>query len=426
MRKSVAPNGLIEWSPGRVRACTPTGPVVEARGVGEVVAQVPGLAMAGVALHRRLAFVRETHTPPADAATVRQALAIQMAQQFPVPVEELAFDFAAEETITADGRPTTLVAARADTIREAAAELSQNGCRAVWYVPAGLGAVYALDSAGHQDGLVLDRNGAEVSFDVVRTGRLRHSRSVPVGDTAEELRAELQRTIAALECADLPVFVCPGVPAEGVGTPLSTGTLQALAGHTATDLDLELPEIQNRRERALQGSRKRLAGLLWIAAVVLGSLAWLDRDEAAALARERNAKHKATMDRLDTVAGLLSEQKNRFEEVGKLVTVASDPAQRPTDVIRYVTNSAPSGLWFTGLTYERGRPLVMRGNALDREAISKFAANLAASDRYRDVTIVFANDAKIEDTAMIQFSVSAFVVGNLPLVEKKAPVRRKR
>ncbi|MGE0001576.1 MAG: PilN domain-containing protein [Fimbriimonadaceae bacterium] len=425
MKRSVAPTGLIEWSPGRVRACTMSGPIVEGRGVGEVVAEVPGLSMAGVALHRRLAFVRDTHTPPTDAATVRQALYVQMEQLFPVPAAELAFDFAAEDRIDADGRPTTVVAARADTIREAAAELGQNGCRGAWYVPAGVGAVYALDQAGLADGLVMDRNGTEVSFDVVRGGRLRHSRSIPVGDDREAVVAELKRTVAALDCADLKVYVCPAVRNADLGEALETSTLQALGRHTGADLDLELPEVQTRREKALQGSRRRLAGLLWVAALVLGGLAWLDRDEAAALARERNAKHKSTMDRLDSTAGLLSERRVRLEEVSKLVAVAAEPAQTPSDVVRYVTNSAPSGLWFSGLTYERGRPLVIRGNAMDREAISKFAANLAASDRYRDVTIVFANDAKIEDTPVIQFSISSRVVGNLPLVEKKASVRRR-
>ncbi|MCH7945413.1 MAG: hypothetical protein IIC73_05280, partial [Armatimonadetes bacterium] len=56
----------------------------------------------------------------------------------------------------------------------------------------------------------------------------------------------------------------------------------------------------------------------------------------------------------------------------------------------------------------------------------QYTAGLALSDRFTEVKLAYASNSDIEDTEVVQFSVTAHVVGNLPLVEKKSSRRRGR
>ncbi len=77
----------------------------------------------------------------------------------------------------------------------------------------------------------------------------------------------------------------------------------------------------------------------------------------------------------------------------------------------------PEGAWLTGLTWERGKPIQIRGTALNSDLVSELIASLAVNERLRDVELQYANDGEIETTPVVQFNVTAHVVGNLPLAE---------
>lgn len=420
MRRTARPDAVLEWSPGHVRDAG-SG---ELRSV-EAVRGAGGLSgTVGVALARRLVFARLVHTPPVERAEAEAVVRLQLESLFPVPSAELAHDFVVRPARGPDGLPTGVYATRAESIREAEAEVRSAGMTPVWFVPAGWGAVMLLEQSGASEGVVVDRSGSDTTIDVVRDGLLEHSRTVPTDNDPARVAVELARTVAALSCSDLPVFACPGVE-TGNARPLRASTLEALAGFDGSLFALELPEARARRAAQAAASKRRFATLVWLAAAVLGTLAWLDRDEAASAARDRSAKYSAQIERLDNVERMVQEVRGRAEQVGALARAAQRPAQTPSDVLRYVAGSTPPKAWQTGLTFERGKPLQVRGMALDRDSVSAFADNLSASDRFRDVTIVYANEAEVEKQTVVQFSMTAHVVGNLPLIEKK-PVARRR
>ncbi len=68
---------------------------------------------------------------------------------------------------------------------------------------------------------------------------------------------------------------------------------------------------------------------------------------------------------------------------------------------------------------ERGKPLTFRGTAISDQAVKTFLDGLAVTDRLREVKLLFANNATIEETPVVNFSVQATLVGNLPMVEKE-------
>jgi Tfp pilus assembly protein PilN len=425
MRPSVVCDVVVEWAPGRVRASLPRG-VEEAESVSALVPKLDGARTVGVALSRRLVFVKQAHFPPVDREAVRPVVRLQLESLFPLQAAELAFDFEGAPEPGPEGRLTSVTAARAETVREAEAELASAGLRPVWFSHAGAGAPALLAAVGRGDGIVLDRNGTETTIDVVRGGLLAHSRTAMTHNDPALLRTEVARTVAGLEGAAMPVFVCPGVAYDQPHESLASSTLAALASSPPPEEGLELPETEAKRAAKLASSRRRLASLLWLAAAAAGTIAWLDRDEAAAAARERQAEFASKAKRLDSVRELAAERKARLEQISTLVRAAKAPAQTPTDVLKYVSNATPQGTWHTGITFERGKPLQLRGTALKRDSVGALASNLAASERFRDVVIVYANDAELEGTPVVQFAMTAHVVGNLPLIEKKPTARRSR
>jgi Tfp pilus assembly protein PilN len=81
------------------------------------------------------------------------------------------------------------------------------------------------------------------------------------------------------------------------------------------------------------------------------------------------------------------------------------------------SNRIPEGAWLNGFSLERGKLLQVRGTSKSSETVSEYMRNLQAEPRLRDVRLVSANNAAIETNQVVQFSVSAFPVGNLPLIE---------
>ena len=64
---------------------------------------------------------------------------------------------------------------------------------------------------------------------------------------------------------------------------------------------------------------------------------------------------------------------------------------------------------------DRGRPIQIRGTALTNEAVTQFVNTLGGSERFRDVQLVNASTAKIEQTEVVNFTMNVTAVANVPL-----------
>ena len=187
--------------------------------------------------------------------------------------------------------------------------------------------------------------------------------------------------------------------------------------HSGTLLNIELPETVVQRRKRASHARTRVALFVWLAALVLGALVWMDRDaaarEASAESTEAGRLRAGVAEDIDMIGGRLSAAKSSLSDLN----VAFKPAQPISDVLTLVSNSVPEGAWLTGVTFERGKPILIRGTALEGSAVTAYTEALALNERLRDVQLVFANNAEIEGTPVVQFSISAHVVGNLPLAD---------
>ncbi|MEQ1936136.1 MAG: PilN domain-containing protein [Fimbriimonadaceae bacterium] len=78
---------------------------------------------------------------------------------------------------------------------------------------------------------------------------------------------------------------------------------------------------------------------------------------------------------------------------------------------------APQGLWLTGMGLERGKEGTVRGIATTNDVLSKYLDALSEDPRFRDVKLLFANNSEIEGQPVVNFSITAHIVGNFPLME---------
>ena len=419
---------VIEWEPDRIRAYNPaTRQSASAPTVGEALHGVGSPSTVGLCLGRRTVLVRETHTPAAAKTDARLVVLLQMERLFPAMQNDLAFDMMVGRHMHEDGLQTTVAAAKADTIRAALKSTESAGVGVAWVAPVSLGAQGVASLSSVTDAVVAEAADGFLRLDVVRHGQLIYSRAVIDPGEPDARADEVARTLAASGMPDADVLAVAGTEIGGSVREGKGSTLEAMASHTASDLDIELPEHTARIVKRKASARLVVAAVLWLAALSAAGLSWMDRsDAAAAVAKVNSEKAKESREATNALDSARSGLKSALATQDSL-KLAFAPAQPVYDVLTIVSNSVPAReAWLTGLTYERGKDIQIRGVAVPGDAVSQFTAGLALDDRFTEVKLAYASNAKIEDTAVVQFSVTAHVVGNLPLMKKKTSRRRGR
>jgi hypothetical protein len=375
-----------------------------------------------VGVSRRSLFLRTMRVPDTDPATVRQILAMQTGDLFPVGPGEVAVDFLPLSDVNADGRLALVVAIPAGDLRRIRQEAREIGLRVERVVPVALGSAIVARGIGRPDSAVISREPGGLGIDVVGGGELRHSRLVP---TTALLDAEVCRTftVAGLPCGDTVAasnLNVPGAAAEAATTPL-----EALATGWPDEwrLNLELPEEIEARTKAESRLRMRSSVFLALAAGALLAFVAQEHSEKVEAVRIQVGQQEGKLRNLHSIQK--DAETKATTQVGYQNTLlrAFRPAQRVGDVTALASNLAPANVWLTGVSVERGKNLVIRGTSKDGASVTAYAQRLSSEPRLRDVNIVFANDAVMNETPVVQFSITAFPVGNLPLNE---PTTKKR
>lgn len=292
-------------------------------------------------------------------------------------------------------------------------------------VPAAFGSWVLAREEGISNCAVIEQTTEGLAIDVILDGELRYSRVAPLPRSEAEVAAEVTRTFSVAGVSDLPVFAIGGLTYKAAQYASEQSSREALA-RTGLDLGLSIepPEAKNLRDQRKQSAKARLSLLFAVGAVALGTLAYLDYSEGARQANLVERKWATNISKAkkedSAAAAILAEQK----AIQSKLDLAFRPAQRFTDILKTAGNSAPAGIWLTGISAERGRPLTLRGTAKDSEGVAAYLSMLSAMSRFRDVDLAVAANAVIDETPVVQFSLAAHAVGNLPLVEDKKSAKR--
>jgi Tfp pilus assembly protein PilN len=277
------------------------------------------------------------------------------------------------------------------------------------------------ESIGQRDIAVVQDTAEGLAIDLLAGGELRYSRVTPMPANNDLLESEITRSFQAVALPCTPVLAAGGFayPEAEVKNPMPT--LQALASAPLDriGIKLETREERERRAKSIQAKRTRFAILLCAAAALLAFLVFVEWTEAAEQNRVATAKWNLALKKRRDLEKKLAKEVEALRSTESTLRRAFSPAQTPADVLATLSNRTPQGLWLTGVTFERGKVLYVRGTASNGGAVTAYYQSLTKEPRLRDVKLIFANNGEIDKVPVVQFSIQAFPVGNLPLVDAK-------
>ncbi|RYG28649.1 hypothetical protein EON81_28140 [bacterium] len=341
---------------------------------------------------------------------MRPILALRLGDLFPIPTTDIAFDYLLTEDVNEGGRLVIVCGTPADTLRKAQAALRDAGIEPVRAVPVAFGSATLVAQGS---GAVIEEAVEGYGIDIVESGSVRYSRVVPLNANvaAEACRTS---TAAGLPCGDL--IAAGGAVFPESDRSVAESSLASLLRHVP-QLDLRLAE-EVAKEKAGQQSRSvRQAALLLLASVAIAVYTYNDYDVAAGKADAavaQQTKFVRDAEKTEKAATATAAELTRLQET---LNKAFSPAQSPADIVASASALAPQGLWLGGVAIERGKAIQIRGTATRSAAVSEFVNALEASPRFRNAKLQFANDAEVAEKPVIQFSIEAFPVGNLPILE---------
>ena len=409
MKRQLKPDIVFSWSPSQVAAMELSS---GQKSVGADFASI-SITTAGksalVGIGRERTFIKTVRLPKVSGDDLRQLVFVQWKSLFPIEEADAAFCAHQTSDVTADGILTVVAAVRTSDLIAIREQLASRGIKQVHFIPMAVSAAAALASLGIADGLVVDGNGSQTTFDLVAGGETVLSRSVLHAESAE---IEAKRTLLADGQSTAQVFATSNVVFNGAQV-LSADLLPSLADVTGHDLISR--QEQAAELAAVTKKNNRLSIYFLIAAVLLLAVVLtqrFDEEQVVIQGEAKWAKRVAKARSNRKIAELESKKETDFTN---LLDPAFEPGQRLSDALGSITVAAPANIWLTGVNMDRGRPIQIRGTAMTNEAVTQFVNVLGASDRFRDVQLVNASLAKIEQTEVVNFTMNVTAVANVPL-----------
>lgn len=410
---------VIEWSPTGVRAWVP-GRAEPAVFDSVEAASKSGIlpnGKVGAAVSRRHMFIKQVRLPNTSKAEAGLVLSRRLDTLLPVAGSDLATDFQFLQDLNSEGRLAILAAMKVTDLQQMKQEFKSAGLKPQWICPSGLGAVEAARAAGLEDAIILEATPEGLAIDLVQKGVLAASRLAGTRTGSIDIGAEVSRSMAAYGLTSCSVLAAGGLAHSEASHRAKESSLSFIHGGLP-HFELETPEDQKRKEQKSVNGRRSMAVLFGVAAICVAAIAWDERDtvqQKINAERKTAERHKKS---IENSKKLFSSRLTGASQGAKVILNAFTPAQSTADVISVASSLLPDKAWLTGINFERGRRVQIRGTALSGEAVSAYVDSLAAQSRFRDVQLVFANNTKLEETPVVQFSITVHAVGNFPIVDK--------
>lgn len=395
--------------------------------------QAAGQAYSGrhtvIGLSRRSVFVRTVRVPNTGADEIRQILMLRAADLFPVGPSELAIDYRLTDDIDNEGRLAVVCAFPTVELRRIREEAKASGLRVVGVLPVAFGAAGLAKAVNRESTAVVSRDQEGIGIDLVINGELRQSRVVPANSAIE---AEVCRTytVAGLPCGD--IVASDNVVLKDSDNTSTESPLASLLDvfPQMVNVDLVLPEELLAEREKEKAARSRTTTVLALTAVALLVMVMNNRSKAHNNYDIESRRVAGNVNKAESARKAADSEFTKEAAYKKTLDRAFQPAQPLNDVARLVANAAPPDIWLTSVNVSRGRPVTVVGTSKSSDAISAYLQKLNTdkelSQRLRDVKVIFTSKAEIEKIPVVQFSLSAFPIGNLTLEDpegKKKPTK---
>ena len=105
----------------------------------------------------------------------------------------------------------------------------------------------------------------------------------------------------------------------------------------------------------------------------------------------------------------------------RLLSAAITPAHSYLDVLNDVSAQSGPDVWLTQYTYQRGRPVVIRGTARSNEAVARLVEGLRRSPHLERVALGSVTRADNKDkVTVVQFAVTGTLLDDQPLQARRS------
>lgn len=407
-----APLPVVEWSPQGIRVFDPRTNSVTAVDTLDNLRESFGSDII-LALSRRCSFIRNTRLPDANKAEVAKVLALQIGTLFPMPPNETAYDFYLSSDQNAEGRLAVVCAVPSQTLTQALEACKESGLTVQGVVPAALGSSLLAHAESLGDGAILEIVPEGLAIDVIQNGEVKSSRIAPFVNSTQA-NQEIERAFALSEVESSERVLVGSLNGVDNSRHLTESSLARLSG-LPLPIRLELPETISNRAKIEERRHQRVAIWLWIATIVLGIAVWDFRSQALGEVQKADKKWNSILTTLRSEKDLAETKRSELTKVDRALKLGYEPKQHMAEVLSILTSLTPEGVWLTGMTLERGKVATLRGTSLTGDGVTTLLKNIEEQSRFRQVKLIFANNAEMDDKTVVQFSISYVVVGNLPL-----------
>jgi Tfp pilus assembly protein PilN len=377
---------------------------------GASLATIEGISgkRAVVILSRRMVFHRAVSLPEASRSDTLTVLKLKLSEVFPLPPNSLAFDYLPTAERDMNGRVCDVYAAKIEDIREVLSLCDVSKIQVQKIVPAPALSIQVAAKEGFKNGIVAERFGDFINLDAIENGQLKTFRQANTNTVDTEL--------ARLKSVASDELLSFGVSLGGREQKLSGAHLTRFA-ELSPIIDLEPEEYRSQKEEGARAKRHRQGYLVFAAGLCVSALTINEASLDSAVREKAEKKAKNQLKGLTTIANSEESKLASLKPQADQIKRAFMPAQKTSDVIKVASLLVPKGAWLTGIVVERGKPMQIRGSATNSLAVAAYLDSLTKQKRFRDVRLLFSNRTESEGNTIVQFSVSAFPVGNLPIVE---------
>jgi len=366
-----------------------------------------------LALGRRAVFIKHVRLPNTTRSEMEQVLHLRLPELFAVGGSDLAFDFLTYDDVNEQGRLCLVAAVRVEDLRAALSLMESRRIQVTQVLPVAVASPTVASKLGIARAAVVWPVAEGFGVDVVDEGKLLASRVVTDRDGLESDIC-VAFTLAGIACS--PILVGGGLLLSGADRSIAGDARQPLISEPIP-INIELPEVVAKRKGQARQAKSRFTLMLALATAFLGIYLYSDYNDAVAKASIEAGKDAKRIQRLTALSKSAEVAASDLAGTEAILTRTFNVAQPLTDAAAAATEALPTGVWLTGLSVERGKEMQIRGVGKSSQSVSDYVRNLSELARFRNVRLVFANDSTIDEAKVVQFSVSAFPIGNLPLLD---------
>jgi len=409
---------LIEWSPGFVRVVnTANGQTFR----GSNIADAVGLSLAGrtavVAISQRSAFIRAIPVPKASPDELQRIVSLKLPPLMPLGPGDYVSGYRLASDPALVGQLAVVGAIKSEALRAIYDDTEAARMTPVAVVPLAFGSWLASRRLHCPNCAVVQVRGDSLTIDLVASGELRYSRSVPLPPSEVEIGDAILQTFAVAGCAPSPT-VALASPSVRADVSDDADSLSQLADVRSIDrllFSLVLPE---RAAAKVNRSQRAAAGRAIVAAVIavgFGLYVYTGQQMRTSHLRAVEKQASSQERTLQSDVGVAEQAADESDAEATVLERAFKPAQSFGDVVTVLSNSVNGSVWLTGLSLQRGQPLIVRGQATTGDAVSKLVAEIAKEPRFKGFKLLSAAKGSVGAKPVIQFALTGRAVGNLPL-----------